>query len=45
MVIDGNIGVGKSYLAKRLAEEFDFLLFPEPTLDWKYIDDDGFDLR
>ena len=45
IVVDGNIGVGKSYLAKKLAEELDMLLFPEPTMDFMYIDDTGFDLR
>ncbi|XP_003746154.1 NADH dehydrogenase [ubiquinone] 1 alpha subcomplex subunit 10, mitochondrial [Galendromus occidentalis] len=45
IVIDGNVGVGKSYLAKKLAEELDFFLFPEATMDFKFIDDTGFDLR
>lgn len=45
IVVEGNIGVGKSYLAKKIAEELDFLLFPEATMDFKYIDDQGFDLR
>lgn len=45
IIVDGNVGVGKSTLAKKLAEDLDFLHFPEATLDMKFINDDGFDIR
>ena len=45
VVVEGNVGVGKSTLAKQIAERFDFMLYPEATMDFKFIDDEGFDLR
>jgi len=45
VVVDGNIGAGKSDFAKKLAEAFDFVYFPEPTLERFYVSSYGFDLR
>lgn len=44
-VVDGNIGAGKSRLAKALAEQFDFHFVPEPTMDNFLISPYGKDLR
>lgn len=45
VVVEGNIGSGKSALAKIIAEEFELKHFPEPNLDQLYVDDYGFDYR
>ncbi|GIX75419.1 NADH dehydrogenase 1 alpha subcomplex subunit 10, mitochondrial [Caerostris extrusa] len=45
IVVDGNIGAGKSTFAKELAEAFDMRYFPEPTLEPTYITPYGYDLR
>ncbi|OQR67031.1 NADH dehydrogenase-like [Tropilaelaps mercedesae] len=45
IVVEGNICSGKSTVAKRIAEEFDFVHFPEVTMDMMFINDNGFDIR
>lgn len=45
ITIDGNIGCGKTELAKQLAEELEMKYFPEPSVDSLYIDYSGFDYR
>lgn len=45
VVVDGIIGSGKSAFAKQLADAFDFVYFPEPTLDTLLISPYGYDLR
>ncbi|UYV60346.1 NDUFA10 [Cordylochernes scorpioides] len=45
IVVEGNIGVGKSVVAKKIAEEFDLKYFPEVNMDMKYITEHGYDLR
>lgn len=45
VIVDGNIGSGKSAFAKQIAEAFDFEYFPEPTLDTLLISPYGYDLR
>uniref|UniRef100_A0A1E1X7V4 NADH dehydrogenase [ubiquinone] 1 alpha subcomplex subunit 10, mitochondrial n=1 Tax=Amblyomma aureolatum TaxID=187763 RepID=A0A1E1X7V4_9ACAR len=45
IVVEGNIGSGKSALAKTIAEEFELKHFEEPSLDQLYVDDYGFDYR
>lgn len=45
IVVDGNIGAGKTTFAKKLAEEFDLKYVPEPDMDRRYITPYGFDLR
>lgn len=45
VVVDGNIGAGKSAFAKQLAEAFDFEYFPEPTMEPYFVSTYGFDLR
>ncbi|XP_022708728.1 NADH dehydrogenase [ubiquinone] 1 alpha subcomplex subunit 10, mitochondrial-like [Varroa jacobsoni] len=45
IVVEGSICSGKSTLAKTIAEEFDFLHFPEVNMDMQFIDDTGFDVR
>lgn len=45
IVVEGNIGSGKSALAKTIAEEFELKHFREPSFDQMYVDDYGFDYR
>ncbi|KAH7963033.1 hypothetical protein HPB52_019329 [Rhipicephalus sanguineus] len=45
IVVEGNIGSGKSALAKTIAEEFELKHVPEVCLDNFYVDDYGFDYR
>lgn len=45
IVVDGNIGAGKSSFAKQLADAFDMVYFPEPTMDRYLVSPYGFDLR
>ena len=45
LVVDGPIAVGKTALAKALAEEFDLHYIPDFTMDEYYINDYGYDLR
>uniref|UniRef100_A0A023GN92 NADH dehydrogenase [ubiquinone] 1 alpha subcomplex subunit 10, mitochondrial n=1 Tax=Amblyomma triste TaxID=251400 RepID=A0A023GN92_AMBTT len=45
IVVEGNIGSGKSALAKTIAEEFELKHFAEPSFDQLYVDDYGFDYR
>lgn len=45
IVVDGNIGSGKSALAKTIAEEFELKHYPEVSLDNFYVDAYGFDYR
>lgn len=45
IVVEGNIGSGKSALAKTIAEEFELKHFGEPSFDQVYVDDYGFDYR
>lgn len=45
IIVEGNIAAGKTTLAKSLAEELDFLHFPEASMDMLYVDKSGFDLR
>jgi NADH dehydrogenase (ubiquinone) 1 alpha subcomplex subunit 10 len=45
IVVEGNIGAGKSKFAKELADQLGMRHFPEPTLDELDVDRDGFDWR
>ncbi|XP_015914018.2 NADH dehydrogenase [ubiquinone] 1 alpha subcomplex subunit 10, mitochondrial [Parasteatoda tepidariorum] len=45
VVVDGNIGAGKSAFAKQLAEAFDLVYFPEPTMEPFYVTPYGYDIR
>ncbi|CAN7996218.1 unnamed protein product [Ixodes hexagonus] len=45
IVLEGNIGCGKTALAKKLADELDMKYFGEPSFDQLYVDEYGFDLR
>ncbi|CAN7996135.1 unnamed protein product [Ixodes pacificus] len=45
IVLEGNIGVGKTALAKSLADELGMKYFGEPSFDQLYVDEYGFDLR
>ncbi|XP_064455475.1 NADH dehydrogenase [ubiquinone] 1 alpha subcomplex subunit 10, mitochondrial-like [Ornithodoros turicata] len=45
IVVDGNIGAGKTTLVKTIAEEFDLRPYFEPSFDLIYVDDYGFDYR
>lgn len=45
ILVEGNIGVGKTTFAKKVAEEFELKYVPEPTMDRYYITPYGFDLR
>ena len=45
IVVDGNMGSGKSKVAAKLAEAFDWYHMPEPRMDMYYINDYGFDYR
>lgn len=45
IVVDGNIGAGKTAFTKALAEAFDLRYIPEPTMDPYYTTPYGYDLR
>lgn len=45
IVVDGNIGAGKSKFAKELADAFDMEYFPEPTMERYFITAYGYDIR
>lgn len=45
IIVDGNIGAGKSSFAKQLADAFDLKYFPEPSMDRYFVSAYGFDLR
>ena len=45
IVVDGNIGAGKTSFAKQLAEAFDMVYFPEPTMESYFVSPYGYDLR
>lgn len=45
VIVEGNIGAGKSSFAKQLAEAFDFKYFPEPTLEPYFVNAYGYDIR
>ena len=45
VIVDGNIGAGKSSFAKQLADAFDFKYFPEPTMEPYFVNKYGFDMR
>ncbi|KAG8180212.1 hypothetical protein JTE90_016489 [Oedothorax gibbosus] len=45
IVVDGQIGAGKSEFTKALAEAFDMKYIPEPTVDVFYTTENGYDLR
>ena len=45
ITVEGNIGIKKEVFCKELAERFNFLYLPEPTLDDFYINHEGFDYR
>lgn len=45
IVVEGNIGAGKSRFAKELADQLGMKHFPEPTLDDVFITKTGFDYR
>lgn len=45
IVVEGNIGAGKSAFAKELAEAFEMVYMPEPTMESYYISSYGIDLR
>lgn len=45
IIVEGNIGSGKSSLVKTLAEELDMRYYPEPSIGSLYVDDYGFDYR
>uniref|UniRef100_A0A646QDH4 NADH dehydrogenase [ubiquinone] 1 alpha subcomplex subunit 10, mitochondrial n=1 Tax=Hemiscolopendra marginata TaxID=943146 RepID=A0A646QDH4_9MYRI len=45
LVVEGSIASGKSAVAKQLADELDMLYMPEVTMDMKYINEYGYDLR
>lgn len=45
IVVDGNIASGKSAFAKELADAFDMVYFPEPTMEPYFISHYGYDLR
>ena len=41
LILEGNIGAGKSTFLKILGEEFDLEIVPEPTDKWQKIGDDN----
>ena len=45
VIVDGNIAVGKTTLAKALADELDMLYVPEATMDSGFINKYGYDIR
>uniref|UniRef100_A0A4D5R9V1 NADH dehydrogenase [ubiquinone] 1 alpha subcomplex subunit 10, mitochondrial n=1 Tax=Scolopendra viridis TaxID=118503 RepID=A0A4D5R9V1_SCOVI len=45
LIVEGNIASGKSAVAKQLADELDMLYMPEVTMDMKYINEYGYDMR
>lgn len=45
IVLEGNIGCGKTTLAQKLADELGMRYFGEPSFDQLYVDEYGFDLR
>ncbi|XP_054719388.1 NADH dehydrogenase [ubiquinone] 1 alpha subcomplex subunit 10, mitochondrial-like [Uloborus diversus] len=45
IVVDGNIGAGKSNFAKQLADAFDMLYLPEPTMENYFVSPYGYDMR
>ncbi|KFM73526.1 NADH dehydrogenase [ubiquinone] 1 alpha subcomplex subunit 10, mitochondrial, partial [Stegodyphus mimosarum] len=45
IVVDGNIGAGKSSFAKQLAEAFDMKLFAEPDIESYFVSAYGYDIR
>jgi len=45
ILIDGNIACGKSWLGKKIAEEFDMKFYPDPKDTEMFIMGDGLDVR
>lgn len=45
MIIEGNIGVGKTTLARKLAKHLKYTLYLEPTVENPYLGGSQLDLR